>query len=55
MEWVEVTGRTIAEALDTALDRLGVSEEDLEYEVLVAPRGGLFGRLGPGARIRARV
>src|SRR6266511_608228 len=55
MEWVEVTGRTIEDALETAMDRLGVSEEDLEYEVLVAPRSGIFGRLGGSARIRARV
>ena len=34
MEWVETTGRTIAEALDAALDELGVHEDDVEYEVL---------------------
>lgn len=56
MEWVETTGRTIAEALDTALDELGVDEDDLEYEVLVEPKSGLFGRIGNNeARIRARV
>ncbi len=56
MEWVETTGRTIAEALDAALDELGVHEDDVEYEVLAEPRGGLLGRFGGSeARIRARV
>jgi spoIIIJ-associated protein len=56
MEWVETTGRTLAEAVDAALDQLGVSEEDLEYEVIDEPRAGLLGRLGGReARIRARV
>src|SRR5262245_33050257 len=55
MEWVETTGRTVEEALDAALDQLGVHEEDLEYEVLEQPRGGLLGRFGSGARVRARV
>jgi len=56
MEWVETTGRTIAEALDAALDELGVDEEDVEYEVLEEPRSGFLGRLGSSeGRIRARV
>jgi spoIIIJ-associated protein len=56
MEWVETTGRTVEEALDVALDELGVDEHDVDYEVLVEPRGGLLGRLGSSeARIRARV
>jgi spoIIIJ-associated protein len=55
MEWVETTGRTVEEALDAALDQLGVDEQDVEYEVLAQPRGGIFGRFGSEARIRARV
>ena len=55
MEWVEVTGRTIVEALDTALDQLGVDEADIEYEVLEEPRRGFLGRLTGSARIRARI
>jgi spoIIIJ-associated protein len=56
MEWVETTGRTIAEALDTALDELGVDEDDVEYEVLAEPKSGFLGRLGSSdARLRARV
>jgi spoIIIJ-associated protein len=56
MEWVETTGRTIEEALDHALDQLGVIEDEVEYEVLVEPKTGLFGRFGgTEARLRARV
>jgi spoIIIJ-associated protein len=56
MEWVETTGRTVEEALDTALDQLGVHEEDAEYEVIEEPKKGLLGRFGGSdARIRARI
>jgi spoIIIJ-associated protein len=56
MEWVETTGRSVEEALDAALDELGVDEDDVEYEVLEQAKAGLFGRLGGNpARIRARV
>lgn len=56
MEWVEATGRSLADALDLALDQLGVDEDEVEYEVLVEPKSGLFGKFGgTDARIRARV
>jgi spoIIIJ-associated protein len=55
MEWVETTGRTIEAALDAALDELGVDENEVEYEVLARPRGGILGRFGGEARVRARV
>jgi len=55
MEWVETTGKTVEEALDLALDELGVDAADAEYEVLEEPKTGLFGRLRTEARIRARV
>ncbi|HUP75012.1 MAG TPA: RNA-binding cell elongation regulator Jag/EloR [Acidimicrobiales bacterium] len=55
MEWVEVTGRTVEEAKELALDRLGVDERDAEFEVIEEPRAGFFGRLKGEARVRARV
>jgi spoIIIJ-associated protein len=55
MEWVETTARTIEEAKDLALDRLGVAEDEAEFEVLEEPRAGLFGRVRGEARVRARV
>lgn len=55
MEWVEITGRTVEEAKDAALDRLGVDTEDAEFEVLEEPTKGLFGRVKGQARVRARI
>jgi spoIIIJ-associated protein len=55
MEWVEFTARTVDEAKDLALDRLGVAADDAEFEVLTEPKPGLFGRLRGEARVRARV
>jgi spoIIIJ-associated protein len=55
MEWVEITGKTVDEARDHALDRLGVAEEEAEIEVLEEPRTGLFGRVRGEARVRARI
>lgn len=55
MEWVETTGRTIEEAKGLALDRLGVADEDAEFEILEEPKAGLFGRTRGEARVRARI
>lgn len=55
MEWVETTAKTLDEAKDLALDRLGVAADEAEFEILEEPRAGLFGRLRGEARVRARV
>ena len=55
MQWVEVTGRTVEEAKEAALDQLGVDEQDAEFEIVEEPKSGLFGRLRSEARVRARV
>lgn len=55
MEWVETTGKTVADAKEAALDQLGVHEDDAEIEVVEEPKTGLFGRLRGEARVRARV
>lgn len=55
MEWIETTGLSIDEAKERALDRLGVPEDDLDYEVLVEPTSTLFGLRRTDARLRARV
>jgi spoIIIJ-associated protein len=55
MEWVETTGRSVDEAKEAALDRLGVGEDDAEFELLAEPKSGLFGRIRTEARVRARV
>jgi spoIIIJ-associated protein len=55
MEWVETTGRTVAEAKKSALEQLGVAESDADFQVVSEPKFGLFGRLKEEARVRARV
>lgn len=55
MEWVETTAKTLEEAKELALDRLGVAADEAEFEVLEEPRAGLFGRLRGEARVRARI
>ena len=55
MEWVESTGETIELAKEHALDRLGVHEDDAEFDVLCDVKTGVFGRIKEPARVRARV
>src|SRR5713101_5339450 len=55
MDWIEVTAKTVADAKELALDRLGVVEDELEFEIVDEPKGGLFGLGRADARIRARV
>ena len=55
MEWVETTAKTLDEAKEMALDRLGVGADEAEFDVIEEPRPGLFGRLRGEARLRARV
>ena len=55
MQWIETTGVSVDEAKERALDRLGVAEDDLEYQVLAEPTSVLFGLRRTDARLRARV
>jgi spoIIIJ-associated protein len=55
VDWIEVSARTLEDARELALDRLGVVDEELEYEVIDEPKGGIFGIGRTEARIRARV
>lgn len=55
MEWVEVTAKSVESAKELALDRLGIGVDDAEFDVIEAPRPGLFGRVRGEARVRARV
>jgi len=55
MEWVETTAKTVDEAKDLLLDRLGVHDDEAEFEILEEPKPGLFGRTRGLARVRARV
>ena len=55
MDWIEVTARTVDDAKELALDRLGVVEDELEFEVVDEARKGVLGMGRSDARIRARV
>jgi len=55
VEWVTTTAKTLPEAIDLALDNLGVDESEAEIVVLEEPSKGLFGRTRGAARVEARV
>ena len=55
MDWIEVTARTVDDAKELALDRLGVVEDELEFEIVDEARKGVLGMGRSDARIRARV
>ncbi len=55
MEWVESIGESIELAKEHALDRLGVHEDDAEFDVVSDVKTGVFGRVKEPARVRARV
>lgn len=55
MEWVESIGESVDLAKEHALDRLGVHEDDAEFDVLNDVKTGMFGRIKQPARVRARV
>ncbi len=46
MKFIEIIGKTKEEAIQKAVDQLGVAVEDLEIEVLEEGSKGLFGFLG---------
>ncbi|MGH9272672.1 MAG: Jag N-terminal domain-containing protein, partial [Ilumatobacteraceae bacterium] len=52
---METTAKSVDEAKELALDELGVTADDAEFEILETPRPGLFGRIRGEARVRARV
>lgn len=46
MKFLEVTGKTIEEALDKALGELNVTKEDVDIEVIDQPSRGFLGLIG---------
>ena len=56
MTSMEMTGKTIEEAVRLALHELQVGEDRIEYEVLEAPSKGLFGFIGcKPAKVRVTI
>jgi len=52
MESVEVSAKTIDEAIDIALQELGLKRSQVKIEILTAGKPGLFGLGGEPARVR---
>ena len=53
---IEKTGKSVDEALNAALDELGVGKDDVDVEVLETPSKGIFGIFGTKpARIKVIV
>jgi len=56
MNSIEITGKTLDEAIATALAQLNVQRADVNIEVLSEEKKGLFGLMGAKpAKIRATV
>ncbi len=52
MESVEVSAKSVDEAIDDALEELGLKRQQVEIEILTAGKPGLFGIGGEQARVR---
>jgi spoIIIJ-associated protein len=52
MESVEVSAKTVEEAIDIALEELGLKRSQVSIEILTAGKPGLFGLGGEQARVR---
>lgn len=56
MKALEISGKTVEEALELALQRLAVSKEEVEYQVLEQPSKGFLGIFGgKPARLQVTV
>jgi spoIIIJ-associated protein len=55
MREVERSAPTVEEAIESALEELGVSEQEARVEILQEPRQGLLGIGGQGAIVRVTV
>ncbi len=54
MEEVEKSAPTVEEALEAALEELGLSEQEADVEIVQEPKGGLLGLGSKGATVRVR-
>ena len=54
-EWIEVTAKTVDDAIIEAGIKLGVSTESMEYEVIEKESSGFLGLNKKPAKVRARI
>jgi len=52
---IEKSAATVEEAVEAALEELGVSEQEADIEVVQEPKGGLLGLGSRGAVVRVRL
>lgn len=52
---IETTGKTVEDALNAALEELGVAAENVEYEILENPSKGFFGFGAKPAKIKVTL
>ena len=55
MEFIEVSAKTVSEAITEACQKLGVTSDKLEYEVLEEGSAGFLGFGAKAAKIKASV
>ena len=55
MEIREVTGRTVEESIEIALEQLGADRDQVEIDVVSQGRGGILGFGAEPARIRVKL
>ncbi len=55
MESIEQSGRTVEEAVNTALEALGVTRDQVNIEIIAHESRGLLGILGTPARVRVTL
>ena len=54
MEHIEKSAASVEEALEAALDELGISEQEADIEIVQEPKGGLLGLGSKEAVVRVR-
>ena len=55
MEYIEVTGKSVDEAITNACLKLETSSDNIEYEVIEKGSTGLLGLFTKPAKIKARI
>ena len=55
METLEVTGRSVEEAIEIALDQLGAERDQVEVDVISPGQGGILGFGAEPARVRVTL
>ena len=55
MEWLEITAKTVDEAITEALIKLRTTSDHMEYEVIEKESSGFLGLFNKPAKIRVRL